>query len=111
MSVCWNSKNQSIEFELKFVPCFHDLPWFPPIKSKSEVFFPNETQSKKVPSNEKFICQTKFNLKLDFSRSQNDLSQPLVTESIDCSSGVLFPFYDHDTKIVFLAGKGDGNVR
>ncbi|XP_023721225.1 coronin-2B isoform X2 [Cryptotermes secundus] len=43
--------------------------------------------------------------------SQNDLSAPLCIETIDCSSGVLFPYYDHDTRIVFLAGKGDGNIR
>ena len=43
--------------------------------------------------------------------SQHDLSKPLERDSIDSSSGVLFPFYDHDTRIIFLAGKGDGNVR
>ncbi|XP_031334709.1 coronin-2B-like isoform X2 [Photinus pyralis] len=42
---------------------------------------------------------------------ENDLSQPLVTDTIDSSSGVVFPFYDPDTNIVFLAGKGDGNIR
>lgn len=42
---------------------------------------------------------------------QNDLSQPLVTDTIDSSSGVVFPFYDHDTNMVYLAGKGDGNIR
>ncbi|KAJ9598006.1 hypothetical protein L9F63_026890, partial [Diploptera punctata] len=43
--------------------------------------------------------------------NQNDLSAPLCTDTIDCSSGVLFPYYDHDSRIVFLAGKGDGNIR
>jgi len=43
--------------------------------------------------------------------SQTDLSSPLETEAIDSSSGVLFPYYDHDTRMVYLAGKGDGNVR
>ncbi|CAH0552658.1 unnamed protein product [Brassicogethes aeneus] len=42
---------------------------------------------------------------------QNDLSRPLVTDTIDSSSGIVFPFYDPDTNIVFLAGKGDGNIR
>lgn len=42
---------------------------------------------------------------------QDDLTKPLATESIDCSSGILFPFYDHDTNMVYLAGKGDGNIR
>ena len=32
-------------------------------------------------------------------------------EIIDSSSGVLFPYYDHDTRMVYVAGKGDGNVR
>ena len=26
-------------------------------------------------------------------------------EVVDCSSGILIPYYDHDTKIVFVAGK------
>lgn len=43
--------------------------------------------------------------------SQHDLSQPLTIENIDSSSGILFPFYDHDTRMVYLAGKGDGNIR
>jgi len=43
--------------------------------------------------------------------SQNDLSKPLAMELVDSSSGVLFPYYDHDTRIVYVAGKGDGNVR
>ncbi|XP_077483425.1 coronin-2B-like isoform X3 [Amblyomma americanum] len=43
--------------------------------------------------------------------SQHDLSKPLRTENIDSSSGVLFPYYDHDTKMVYIAGKGDGNIR
>lgn len=42
---------------------------------------------------------------------ENDLSQPLVTDTIDSSSGVVFPFYDPDTCILYLAGKGDGNIR
>ena len=39
------------------------------------------------------------------------MSEPLRMESIDSSSGVLFPFYDHDTRMIYVAGKGDGNVR
>lgn len=30
---------------------------------------------------------------------------------LDSSSGICMPFYDHDTKTLFLAGKGDGNIR
>lgn len=43
--------------------------------------------------------------------NQYDLSQPLKLENIDSSSGILFPFYDHDTKMVYVAGKGDGSIR
>ncbi|XP_028131173.2 coronin-2B isoform X2 [Diabrotica virgifera virgifera] len=42
---------------------------------------------------------------------ESDLSQPLFTDSIDSSSGVVFPFFDADTNMVYLAGKGDGNIR
>jgi len=40
-----------------------------------------------------------------------DLSQPIVIEDIDKASGVIFPFYDPDTEIVYAAGKGDGSIR
>ena len=42
---------------------------------------------------------------------QSNLSQPLKMEVIDSSSGVLFPFYDPDTGVLYLAGKGDGIIR
>ncbi|CAF1002799.1 unnamed protein product [Adineta steineri] len=41
----------------------------------------------------------------------NDLSKALTTETIDFGAGALIPFYDHDTRTVYLAGKGDGNIR
>lgn len=64
--------------------------------------------------------------------SQHDLTAPLTCETIDSSSGVVFPYYDNDTNMVYLAGKviihilyvlwflflelcvllqGDGNIR
>lgn len=43
--------------------------------------------------------------------SQYDLREPLTIENIDSSSGVMFPIYDHDTKMVYIAGKGDGSIR
>ena len=36
---------------------------------------------------------------------QNDLSAPLKIDSVDSSSGVLLPSYDHDTKVMYVAGK------
>lgn len=37
--------------------------------------------------------------------SQQDLSKPLHLETIDSSSGILIPYYDYDTKMVYLVGK------
>ncbi|KAL3280273.1 hypothetical protein HHI36_017768 [Cryptolaemus montrouzieri] len=42
---------------------------------------------------------------------QNNLSKELHSDTVDSSSGVVFPFYDPDTNVVFLAGRGDGNIR
>ncbi|XP_077356623.1 coronin-2A-like isoform X2 [Festucalex cinctus] len=41
----------------------------------------------------------------------DDLSEPLYEEDLDGSAGVLFPFFDPDTDMLYLAGKGDGNIR
>lgn len=41
---------------------------------------------------------------------QRNLSKELWRIGIDTSNGILMPYYDHDTKVVFLAGKGDGNI-
>ncbi|KAK3547630.1 hypothetical protein QTP86_026302, partial [Hemibagrus guttatus] len=41
----------------------------------------------------------------------DDLSEPLLEEDVDGGSSVLFPFYDPDTHMLYLAGKGDGNIR
>jgi coronin-2 len=43
--------------------------------------------------------------------NQHDLKKPLVQEVIDSSSGIVQPFFDFDTKVLYLAGKGDGNIR
>lgn len=36
---------------------------------------------------------------------EKNLNTPLRLDNIDSSSGVLTPFYDHDTRVVFVAGK------
>ena len=36
---------------------------------------------------------------------------PLAVADIDQAAGVLMPFYDEDNNLLFLAGKGDGNLR
>ena len=40
-----------------------------------------------------------------------NLSRPLLTESIDTSSGALLPLFDNDSNILYLCGKGDGIIR
>jgi len=39
------------------------------------------------------------------------LSEPITRQNIDSASGTIMAFYDNDTGLVFLAGKGDGNIR
>ena len=41
----------------------------------------------------------------NFFFHQRNLKKAVKMDSVDSSSGVLLPFYDHDTRIVFLAGK------
>lgn len=36
---------------------------------------------------------------------QDDLSVPLHQEDLDGSSGLLFPFFDNDTNMLYLVGK------
>jgi len=40
-----------------------------------------------------------------------NLSAHLCHKRIDTSSGQLMPFYDNDSSMLYLAGKGDGNIR
>ncbi|KAL9179264.1 hypothetical protein ACHAXT_008554 [Thalassiosira profunda] len=40
-----------------------------------------------------------------------NLDAPIHTEKIDSAAGVLMPLYDVDTDVIYLTGKGDGNIR
>lgn len=40
-----------------------------------------------------------------------NLADPIKSINLDTSSGVVMPFYDNDTGMLYLAGKGDGNIR
>eukprot|EP00698_Gefionella_okellyi_P009625 TRINITY_DN2469_c0_g1_i1.p1 TRINITY_DN2469_c0_g1~~TRINITY_DN2469_c0_g1_i1.p1 ORF type:complete len:506 (-),score=122.46 TRINITY_DN2469_c0_g1_i1:101-1618(-) len=40
-----------------------------------------------------------------------NLSTPLVAEDIDKAAGVLMPFYDSDTGVLFVAAKGEALIR
>jgi len=39
------------------------------------------------------------------------LDKAVVNKNVDTASGMLMPFYDNDSSILYLAGKGDGNIR
>ncbi|KAF9980614.1 Coronin-like protein crn1 [Modicella reniformis] len=41
----------------------------------------------------------------------SNLDKPLRSTNLDTSSGVIMPFYDGDSNMLYLAGKGDGNIR
>lgn len=52
------------------------------------------------------LCSTdEINGTTLFHHPQADLSEPLYEEDLDGSAGVLFPFYDPDTRMLYLAGK------
>lgn len=42
---------------------------------------------------------------------QHDLKKPLNAADVDSASGVLQPFYDFETKTLYLCGKGEGTIR
>lgn len=39
------------------------------------------------------------------------LDAPVHTIQLDQASGVIVPYYDADTRILYMCGKGDGNIR
>jgi coronin-1B/1C/6 len=40
-----------------------------------------------------------------------NLTEALSTMSIDNAAGMLMPFYDEDTSVMYIAGKGDGSIK
>lgn len=50
------------------------------------------------------MCRV-LNLHVHACVLQEDLSEPCYSEDLDGSSGVLFPFYDPDTHMLYIAGK------
>ncbi|KAK3508733.1 hypothetical protein QTP70_004279 [Hemibagrus guttatus] len=42
---------------------------------------------------------------------QKNMDEPISVHEMDTSNGVLLPFYDPDTNIVYLCGKGDSSIR
>ncbi|XP_051848214.1 coronin-6 isoform X3 [Antechinus flavipes] len=41
----------------------------------------------------------------------NNFEEPMALQEMDTSNGVLLPFYDPDSSIVYLCGKGDSSIR
>ncbi|KAJ3274721.1 Coronin-2B [Terramyces sp. JEL0728] len=71
--------------------------------------------SRVIPmGNSSYITTTGFSRSSDrqvFVWDYKNLSQPLKQENIDTASGLLIPYFDSDTNMLYLAGKGDGNIR
>jgi len=44
-------------------------------------------------------------------RQEENPGAPIVMVELDTSNGVMFPFYDPDTNMVYLCGKGDSVIR
>jgi len=42
---------------------------------------------------------------------ENDLSKPLTTLTIDLSSSLLCVYFDEDTNLIYLYGRGDSNIK
>ncbi|XP_029018045.1 coronin-1C-A isoform X2 [Betta splendens] len=40
-----------------------------------------------------------------------NMEEPMAVNELDTSNGVLLPFYDPDTSVVYLCGKGDSSIR
>lgn len=71
-------------------------------------------QSKVVFLNDGRVLTTGFSKHSDRQYAiwnQHDLSKPLVAAEIDSASGMLQPFFDYETKTLYLCGKGEGSIR
>jgi coronin-1B/1C/6 len=55
-----------------------------------------------------FTKQSKREFKLWDAKNT---TTPLATQEVDQAAGVMLPFYDDDTRMLYLTGKGDGNIR
>lgn len=61
-----------------------------------------------------YICSTGFSKTSDrqvFIWDTRNFASPIKQENIDTASGLLIPNYDSDTNMLYIAGKGDGNIR
>ncbi|TNN73758.1 Coronin-1C [Liparis tanakae] len=42
---------------------------------------------------------------------KENMDEPICVQEMDSSNGILLPFYDPDTNVVYLCGKGDSSIR
>uniref|UniRef100_K7FC45 Coronin n=1 Tax=Pelodiscus sinensis TaxID=13735 RepID=K7FC45_PELSI len=42
---------------------------------------------------------------------QENLEEPMALQELDSSNGALLPFYDPDTNVIYVCGKGDSSIR
>uniref|UniRef100_UPI00358FA7A4 coronin-1C-A-like isoform X6 n=1 Tax=Myxine glutinosa TaxID=7769 RepID=UPI00358FA7A4 len=40
-----------------------------------------------------------------------NFEEPIALQELDTSNGVLLPFYDYDSNVIYLCGKGDSSIR
>uniref|UniRef100_A0AAY5LC87 Coronin n=1 Tax=Esox lucius TaxID=8010 RepID=A0AAY5LC87_ESOLU len=60
------------------------------------------------------VCKDKALRVIDPRRGtvlKRDMSEPMAVQEMDTSNGVLLPYYDPDTNMVYLCGKGDCTIR
>lgn len=71
-------------------------------------------QSKVVFLNDGRVLTTGFSKHSDRQYAiwdQHDLKKPLIAADVDSASGILLPFFDYETKTLYLCGKGEGCIR
>jgi coronin-2 len=71
-------------------------------------------QSRVVFLNDSRVLTTGFSKHSDRQFSiwnQHDLKTPLASTTIDSASGIVQPFFDYETKTLYLCGKGEGTIR
>ncbi|XP_061465505.1 coronin-1B isoform X2 [Rhineura floridana] len=59
-------------------------------------------------------CKDKSVRIIDPRRGQvvaENLEEPMALQELDSSNGALLPFYDPDTNVVYVCGKGDSSIR
>lgn len=71
-------------------------------------------QSRVVFLNDSRVLTTGFSKHSDRQYAiwnMHDLNQPLAAADIDSASGIVQPFFDYETKTLYLCGKGEGTIR